>query len=133
MVCRLAVLQLHFIPKDQLLKACPAVVAEQAKASLPEDNMVLLEAQVHCAMQEHEAVRARLLEKENELVSAKGHVSELQCRTVEACATIAGLHKEIEGGAARLLLTEDSLAAAQAASAKQVCRHVKLCCRQSLL
>eukprot|EP00891_Asterochloris_glomerata_P008203 jgi/Astpho2/8203/fgenesh1_pg.00120_%23_110_t len=97
-----------------------ALVAEQAKASLPEDNMVLLEAQVHCAMQEHEAVRARLLEKENELVSAKGHVSELQCRTVEACATIAGLHKEIEGGAARLLLTEDSLAAAQAASAKQV-------------
>ena len=86
--------------------------------------MLPLEAQVHCAMQEHEAVKAQLLEKENELVSAKGHVSELQCRTAEACATIAGLQKEIDGRTAKLLLTEDSLAAARAASAKQVCRHL---------
>ena len=86
--------------------------------------MVLLEAQVNCAMQEHEALRAELLEKENELVSAKEHVSELQCQTAEACATIAGLQKEIEGGTAKLLLSEDSLAAAQVASAKEVCRHL---------
>ena len=88
--------------------------------------MVLLEAQVKYAMQEHEAVRAQLLEKENELVSAEGHVSELQCQTAEACATIAGLQKEIEGGTAKLLLSEDSLAAAQTASAKQVCCHLMM-------
>ena len=100
--------------------------------------LVLLEAQLNCAMQEHEAVRAQLLEKENELLSTKGHVSKLQYQTAEACATIAGLQKEIEGGTAKLLLSEDRLAAAQAASAKRVCRHLIMlrgdhCCKSGLL